>query len=393
MRAKTAIIGAGTTEVGVYKEQTSLELASNAVDMALSDCALARGDIDGLVVHIGSPRGADYDEVAAQLNLQVQFSSQTWSHGRFGATVLQHAAMAVASGVAQNVLCLGAYKNSDLGLIGSRNSWGFEESLRHAGGPHGETPYAGFNGPVAAAAFAVQRYCHKYNHSLDKLAAIAISQRLFAQQNPHARQQKEMTREDYLAAHYIVEPLRLFDCSSVVDGAVALIVSSTQGAGDISAGPVYLLGMQGINAGPDEFIFGQPGLGINQASTFNYAPAGASQKVYEMAECGPADIDLVQIYDAFSPLVLFALERMGFCGAGEAADFVQDGRIAPGGALPVNTSGGMLSEGHLNGWSQFMEIMRQLRGQAGTRQVPDARRALWATALGDALLFANEEAL
>jgi len=391
MRAAAAITGAGSTGVGSHAERTSISLASEAVSLALADAGLSRREIDGLIVHIGAPRGADYDETAALLGLKVRFASQTWSHGRFGATVIQHAAMAVSCGLADRVLCLGAYKNSNLGLIGSRASWGFEESLRFGGGPHGETPHAGFNGPVASAAFAARRYFHKYGTSPDKLAAVPLAFRKHAMLNSEARIRKPLTRDDYLGAAFIVEPLRLLDCSVVVDGAVALIVTSAERAKDAPSRPVFLLGAQGVHAGPEEFIFGQPGLGVGQASVFDWESPGANQTVYRMAGLAPADVDVLQVYDAFSPLVLLSLERLGFCGAGEAVDFVQDGRIELGGEIPVNTSGGMLSEGHLNGWSQMMEIVRQLRHQAGARQVPDAKVAQWGTALGDSIIFGNSD--
>jgi acetyl-CoA acetyltransferase len=382
----------GTTGVGRFETRTPISLASEAVSLAVADAGLPRDAIDGLIVHIGSPRGADYDEIAAQLGLRVRFASQTWSHGRFGATVIQHAAMAVACGMADHVLCLGAYKNSDQGLIGSRKSWGFEESLRYGGaGPHGETPHAGFNGPVAASGFAARRYFHRYGQDPAKLAAVPVAFRQHAMLNPQARQRKPMSVEQYLAAPYIVEPLRLPDCSSVVDGAVALVITSTGRARDRRASPTYILGMQGVHAGPDEFIFGQPGLGVAQERMFDYTSAGEGHDVYRMAGLKPTDIDLLQVYDAFSPLVLLALERFGFCKPGEAADYVQDGRISLGGELPVNTSGGMLSEGHLNGWSQVAEIVCQLRGEAGARQVAGARTAQWGTALGDSIIFGNRD--
>jgi acetyl-CoA acetyltransferase len=388
---ETAICGAGTTEVGRFEERTALSLAHDAVNGALGDAGIARSAIDGLIVHIGSPRGVDYDEIACLLGLRVRFASQTWSHGRFGATVLTHAAMAVASGMADFVLCLGSYKNSNLGLIGSKKSWGFDETIRQAWGPHSETPHAGFSGPVASAGFVARRYFHKYGHTLDKLSAVPLTLRRHAQLNAHAWQRKPMTFDDYMEAPYIVEPLRLLDCSNVVDGAVAFIVTRADRARDHHAVPVYLLGAQGVHAGPDEFIFGQPGLGVGSSTSFDAAPEGAGSQVYQMTGLSPKDVDLLQIYDAFSPLVLLALERFGFCDVGEAADFVQNGRIGLGGEIPVNTGGGMLSEGHLNGWSQIMEIVRQLRNECGPRQVASARIAQWATALGDSIIFGNEQ--
>lgn len=390
MRGASAIVGLGSTGVGVYADQTPISLASQAVAAALANAGLRRQDIDGLIVHIGAPRGSDYDETASQLGLSVRFASQTWSHGRFGGTVIQHAAMAVSCGLADYVLCLGAYRNTKWGLIGSRNSLGYEEYLRAGNGPHGEVPSAGFIGPVAAAGFAARRYFEVYGHDWDKLATIPLTFRSHAMLNPNARIQKKMTRQDYVEAPFIVEPLRLNDCSAVVDGAVAIIVTSAERARDCADTPIHVLGIQGISAGPDEFIFGQPGLGVNQASRFDYRARPPVNRAYEMAGIVPKDVDTLQVYDAFSPLVLYTLERMGFCGIGEAADFVQDGRIEIGGELPTNTSGGMLSEGHLNGWSQIAELVLQLRGEAGSRQVKGARIGQWSTALGDALILGRD---
>ena len=201
--------------------------------------------------------------------------------------------------------------------------------------------------------------------------------------------QKDLTPELYAEARFIVEPLRLFDCSVLVDGAVALIMTRD----DLAQGnprAVHLLGMQGINAGPNEFIFGQPGLGINQAAVFDFDPKPSEQLAYRMAGLSPADVDAFYVYDAFSPLVLWSLERFGHCRVGEGMEFVQGGRIELGGQMPVNTNGGMLSEGHLNGWGHFIEMVRQVRGEAGPRQVAGLKVAQWGTCLGDSLIFGRE---
>jgi acetyl-CoA acetyltransferase len=149
--------------------------------------------------------------------------------------------------------------------------------------------------------------------------------------------------------------------------------------------------MQGLPAGPNAYIFGQPGLGVNDTTLFDFVPARDGERVFRMAGVTPADIQMLQVYDAFSPLVPLTLERFGFCRPGEGVDFVQDGRIELNGRLPVNTSGGMLSEGHLNGWNQFVEIVAQLRHEAGERQVVDIKLAQWATALGDAIIFGGPQ--
>jgi acetyl-CoA acetyltransferase len=374
-----------------YADRSAISVASEVVTDALKDAGLKRDQIDGLCVHIGSPRGIDYDVMAAMLGLNVRFCAQPWSHGRFTATVISHAALALAHGLANYVLCVAAYRNSnEAGRHGTRARSTFHEYLRQGGGPHAETPHAGFTAPVASTAMATQRYLHKYNVPAEKLSTLALTQRRNAQLNPRAAMQKQMTSEDYFAARYIVEPLRLFDCSVEVDGGAAMILTTAERARDLPGKPIHLVGFQGISAGPNEFCMGQPGLGFNQAEVFDYATPGADQLVYRMAGVTPHDIDLLQVYDAFSPMSLWAIERMGHCAAGEAADWIQGGRIEIGGELPLNTSGGMLSEGHLNGWPQIIEIVRQLRNDAGERQVADARVGQWGTSLGDSLIFAND---
>jgi acetyl-CoA acetyltransferase len=142
-----------------------------------------------------------------------------------------------------------------------------------------------------------------------------------------------------------------------------------------------------MRAGRDEFLFGLPGLGIGQQRSFRHAPAEEDLLAYRMAGISRADVDGLYTYDAFSPLVWFVLERFGFCGLGEAAAWTQGGRIELGGDLPMNTSGGLLSEAHVSGWNSIVEIVRQLRGECGDRQVRGARVMQWATAWGDSVVF------
>lgn len=390
MSGRVAIVGAGSTGAGRFADRSAISLAHAAVSAALTDAGLDRSSIDGLAVHIGTPRGADYDTTAALLGLTVRYSCQSWSHGRFAATLVTNAALAIEAGLADYIVCVAAYSNSNFGVFGAKERPDFYESLREGGGPHAEAIHAGFTGPVAGAAMALQRYCNAYGVDREKLAAVPVTLRGHAQRNPAAQMRKSLSVEDYRQSRYIVEPLRLFDCSVVADGAVALILTTAQRARDCASRPVYLAGFQGINAGPNEYIFGQPGLGFNQAEVHDFRQRPLRNHVYEMAAVATGDVDLLYVYDAFSPLVWWTLERFGFCGGGEAADFTQDGRIAIGGELPVNTNGGMLSEGHLNGWTHFAEAIAQLRGQAEERQVDGAQIAQWGTALGDSIIFSTE---
>jgi acetyl-CoA acetyltransferase len=385
----TAIVGAGTIGFGSFPDRSVAAMADDALVAALDDSGLQRDDIDGLFVHIGSPRGIDYDEMALLLGLEVQFASQTWSHGRFGSTVIAAAAMALGAGVIDCALCVAAYKNSLFTRFGTTGSNSFFEGMREGGGPHAETPWVGMSAPAAGAAMSTRRYLHRYGVDREQLGAVAVAQRRAARENPLAVMRKPMSREEYERSRFVVEPLRLFDCSVPVDTAVALLLTRGDRARDLKRSPVHLLGFQGIHAGPQEFIFGQPGLGINQADVFDYEPLGADEPVYRRAGVSPADVGSLHCYDGFSPQILWTLERFGFCPPGSGADWVQDGRIELDGELPVNTSGGHLSEGHSNGWGQTLEIVRQLRGDAGPRQIDGIEVAQWATTLGDSIIYGN----
>lgn len=385
LSGKTAIIGTGASSFERRPDASVFQFAGDALSKALADAGLVKDQIDGLIVQIGSPRGADYDGIAETFGLSPRFCSQTWSHGRFAATVITHAAMAVATGLATRVACIMAMKNSDLGRIGEANNPFFHEQFRENGGPHGEAGHLGMASPVAGAAMAFDLYCRRYGLDRELLGAIPIAFRRHAQHTDDAVMRKDMDWADYAAAKSIIDPLRLLDCSPVGDGAVCVIVAA---AGEGAGRGVTITGMQGIRAGRDSFIFAPHGLGVGQQSTKRFTRAEArGQAVYAMAGTTPEDVDVLGIYDSFSPLPLYALEDFGFCGEGEALNWVQGGRIALGGERPVNTSGGQLSQAQMNGWGQIRELVTQLRGEAGPRQVANARRAMWLTVGGDALML------
>jgi len=388
--SQAAIVGIGTTGFGDFSAHSGASLIQRAMVAALDDCDLCRSDLDGMVVHIGSPRGLDYDEVARFLGLEIRFASQTWSHGRFCATVIQHAAMALSQGLANYVVCIASFRNSVYPRHGSVGFPGFEENFREGGGPHAETPHIGLIAPIGGAAMSTQRYLHHYGVDREKLAAVAIAQRNSASKNPMAVRRKPISAAEYRASPFVVEPLRRLDCSTPVDTAVAVILTTSARARDMKKPPVALRSFQGVGAGANEFVFGQPGLGINQRDIFEYSPLGRGEPVFAKAGIEPADVDTFHCYDGFSSQVLWTLERFGFSPPGEAADWIQGGRIELEGELPVNTSGGHLSEGHSNGWGQTLEIVRQLRGEAGERQVSDCQLALWASTFGDAILYARD---
>jgi acetyl-CoA acetyltransferase len=387
MRNATAIVGIGQSEFGRFLPQSQTRLGATALKAALADAGLERMDIDGLAIHMGWPLGLDYDRVADAYGLEIDYVHQSWLHGRFVTNALQHAALAVASGMANVVACVSAISfTREREMLGGP---GDTEGTRAEGGTHGESPVYGLTAPAGGAALAMQRYSALYGTTSAELAAVPIALRRHALRSPYAVMQKPLTLEDHQASRMIVDPLRLFDCCLVTDGAVVALVTSAERARDLKKPPVYIAGMQGMRTGRGEFIFAPPGLGLGQQPTLRVTPRARDLAIYARAGIERAAIAGFYTYDAFSPLVLFALERFGFCGPGEAGAFVQGGRIAPGGELPVNTSGGLLSEAHVGGWNSIAEIVRQLRGDAGPRQIPDAAFLQWGTAWGDGVVFSR----
>lgn len=384
LEGRTGIIGVGASGFARRPEASVLQFAGTAIDAALADARLEKAQIDGLIVQVGSPRGADYDSIAQTFGLAPVYCGQTWAHGRFAASVLIQAAMAVSAGLATRVLCLMAMKNSDIGRMGEADNPFYHEQFRENGGPHAEEGHLGMSSPVAGAAMAFDLYCRRYGLDRELLAAIPLAFRRHARLTDDAVMQKEMTEADYLAARPIIDPLRLLDCSPVGDGAVCMIVA----AADTDARTVRITGAQGMRAGRDTFVFAPAGLGMAQQSHRRLTLAEAlAQPVYAQAGAAPGGIDVLGLYDSFSPLPLYALEDFGFCGEGEALRWVQGGRIGLGGEMPANTSGGQLSQAQMNGWGQLRELVTQLRGEAGARQVPGAARAMWASVGGDALIL------
>ncbi len=387
MATDTAIVGVAKTAFGKNLGRTPLELADEVVAAALQDAGLEHGDVDGLIVNHGSPRGLDYDALARMIGLNIRFGAQSWNHGRFSSANVQHAVLAVQAGLSEVVVCVAASTNTNFDQIGTTGGLSYHESVRDAGGAHAETPYAGLAAPIGGTAMAFQRYLHVYQAQVEKLGAVPVAFRRHASLNDLAMMRTPFTREEYLESRQVVEPLRLLDCSVVADGGVALIVTSAERARDLRQEPVSVLGMQGLSGGPNEFIFGQPGLGMNQDDLFPFEASTVNRDVYERAELGPSDVDVLGVFDSFSPHVVYALERFGFCNPGEALDFIQDGRIELGGDLPTNTSGGNLSEALFGGWGQLAELVAQLRGQCGERQVAGARVGQYITAIGDSIVF------
>jgi acetyl-CoA acetyltransferase len=228
------------------------------------------------------------------------------------------------------------------------------------------------------AALATRKYLEKYGGSEDQLGQIAVAQRQWAQFNPDAYfYGSPLTLDDYLRSPYVVEPLRVLDHCVPANAGFCIIVTSAERAADCAKRPVYIRGLQGSVSGREHFIFARTGLGVAQQTEQAYR---ANQlPIYGQAGIYPDDVDILGALDGFSPLVLFILEEFGFCAEGEALEFIQGGRTAPGGDLPVNTCGGGLSDMESYGWGHQIDMVKQLRGEAGAAQLDNIRICQYAS--------------
>jgi acetyl-CoA acetyltransferase len=365
LRGKVAIVGVADTEVGVLPGRTPMELCVDAALAALADAGMDKSAVDGLVTCNAMAQPLLYHAEAMAEYLQI-FPRYCISVGAGGGTtfsILHHAASAIATGMADVVLI--AMADSMRSGLTRDQAMLVQSSTGH---PQFEQPY----GPTVPAYYALIARAHMatYGTTAEQLAAIAVAGRAWAGLNPAAQMREPITVDDVLASRLIADPLHLLDCSLVSDGGSAIVMTSAERARDFPHQPVYLLGA-GEGHGHEH---------ISQAHDLTTSGALESgQAAYAMAGVGPGEIDLAQLYDCFTPTVLVELEDLGFCTKGEGGAFIDSGAIAPGGALPVNTHGGLLSHCHPgNPGSMFAltESVWQLRRTAGDRQVADAETAL-----------------
>jgi acetyl-CoA acetyltransferase len=384
-----AIVGAAITPVGVWPEETTFSLAATALVEALDDAGLERDQLDGYVWNLGRPSGEDYDALVTALGLKARFVTQFWTHGRFTGSAVLTAAMAVTMGLADYVVCLGGTK---------RRPGGGPAAAAFGNPPHGDLSSYGMTSFIHEAAMAFQSYLAITGADRERLADVVLATRDHAARNDLAWLREPLTAGDYAASPLAVEPLRLLDCfpfgangSPQNDYGACVIVARGDLARALDRPPIHIVSGQGVQAGRQETYFGRPGLGIFGQTTDKYAPGEWDQSVYRRAGMEPDDVDLFYTYDCFAPLVWMVLERYGHCPAGEASTWATRERIGPGGSFPVNTNGGLLSQGHTAGWGHMVELTRQLRGEAGDRQVDGAKVAQWGAIFGDSLLFTNDD--
>ena len=360
-----AIAGIGATEFSKDSGRSELRLAAEAVRAALDDAALSPADVDGLVTFTMDSNA----EIAVTRELGIPglryFDTIGYGGGAACAT-LHHAAMAVTTGAAEVVVCYRAL-NERSGRRFGRVVTGAVTTPSSSGIDNGWHYPMGIATPAATVAMAARRYMHAYGVTSEDFGRVTVADRRHAATNPRAWfYQRPITLAEHQASRWIVEPLRLLDCCQESDGAVAVVVTSTDRARDLPHRPaVVRAAAQG--AGPDQFVMtsyyrddltGLPELGV------------VAGQLWRQAGIGPADVRTAVLYDHFTPYVLMQLEELGFCGRGEARHFIADDAIELGGRLPVNPHGGQLGEACIHGMNGIAEAVRQLRGDA-VNQVAD----------------------
>ena len=371
---KTAIIGWGVSEITRDSSRSLSELTLRACDKAIDDSGLDPTDIDGLATYPDQPfRGAPATD-----GVDLVTVNYLLNHAHFAPDVTWYCQVSdgmIASAIAEavNALIAGACTYA---LV-----W---RSLRKPAGEYGGwrgdvavgddqfcAPY-GLTSIIQTHAVGYQRYLHRYNADPAAMSALTTNSRRNANLNPHAIfRDRKLTVADYLAAPVVADPLRLYDCDVPVQGCAAIVLTTADRAADRPHDPAYVLAhAQGTNhrAPIMHPVYMTMDHMSNGASTAN--------KLWRRAGLGPADIDVAELYDGFAPSTYYWLESAGFCGEGEAAHFVQDGRVALEGEFPVNTFGGSLSEGRLHGMGHVIEAARQVTGLADQRQVKDAHVAV-----------------
>ena len=335
---------------------------------ALEDCGIAKADIDGYVSAGGS--GLMIDDAATMaeyLGINHRYLDGTMTGGSSFEFHVQHAAAAIRQGLCETVLITyGSDQLSRMGRTLGTRTWQ-RGNQRVAGASQFEAPYG--NVIVGAYAMAAQRHMYEFGTTPEQLAEIAVACRRHAGLNPNAMYRDPITVEDVVSSRMVADPLHKLDCCVISDGGGALILTTAERARDLRATPVYVLGAAGA----------QTHWSIGQMPDFTTtAAAQLAPELFAEAGVEPKDIDTIQFYDSFTITVLLMLEDLGFCKKGEGGSFVEKGRLALGGELPLNTDGGGLSSCHpgMRGIFLLIEATRQLRGQAGEAQVPDAKLAL-----------------
>lgn len=354
-----AIAGVATGFIKGAGTLSALDMVARVSAAALEDAGLALHEVDGLFAGMQTEFLSTL-AIAEYLGIKPRFSDNNRLGGSSFLVHTQQAALALQAGLCDVALIVYASnQRTAMGRLQTSVSGSWSST---------EAPYAA-RFPVSSYALSAARHMHEFGTTRGDLANVAVSARQWARRNPEAFSRDPLTVDDVLEAPMVSSPLGRHDCCLVTDGAAALVMVRAERAPSLRAKPVYLL-----SAASEHWhkqISAMPDLCSTAASV-------SSQRAYEAAGLRPGDIDVVQVYDAFTISTIMLLEDLGFCPKGEGGRFVSDGNIAPGGSLPVNTNGGGLSYAHpgMYGLFTLAEGCRQLRGDCGERQIADAQTCL-----------------
>ncbi|MVO89347.1 lipid-transfer protein [Streptomyces sp. p1417] len=359
---RAAIVGTGATEFSKDSGRSELKLAVEAVRSALDDAGLRPADVDGLVTFTMDTSPEITVAQAAGMG-ELSFFSRVHYGGGAACATVQQAALAVASGVAEVVVCYRAFNERS----GRRFGSGVQHREPSAeGAALGWALPFGLLTPASWVAMAARRYLHAYGLAPEVFGHVAVTDRKYAATNPAAYFfGRPITLAEHAASRWIVEPLRLLDCCQETDGGQALVVTSVERARDLRRPPaVIAAAAQGAGRAQEQMtsfyrddLTGLPEMGV------------VARQLWRAAGLSPREVDVGILYDHFTPFVLMQLEEFGFCAAGEGAEFVAEER------LPLNTHGGQLGEAYLHGMNGVAEAVRQVRGTA-VNQIRDAARVL-----------------
>ncbi len=380
---RTAIAGVGATEFSRDAGRTELQLACESVRAALRDAGLEPADVDGLVSYTIDP--VEESELVRSLGIrEIAYSSRIPYGGGGSMGVLLHAATAVASGAAGTVVAYRAIRaRSGATRFGAAKTAPAPTSA-HSGTTAMQwcMPF-GVLTPASWFSFNCTRYMHEYGVTSADFGRAVVQLRAYAATNPAAwGYGNPITLDDHQSSRWIAEPcIRLFDCCQETDGSVALVITAAERARDLIATPVTIAAAAGAGLFEQEIASDHylANVAVMEGSV------ALACRLFDGFGIARDEIDAAMIYDAFSPLLLMQLEALGFCGFGEAKDFVAGGNLAIGGALPTNTNGGLIGEGYIHGLNLVLEAVRQLRGEA-VNQVPGARTILVTSSRTGALL-------
>jgi acetyl-CoA acetyltransferase len=366
---KAAIVGIGATEFSKESGRSELQLSAEATRAALADAGLRPSDVDGLVTFTMDTSS----EIALSRELgipELRFFSRVNYGGGAACGTVMHAAMAVATGVADVVVCYRGFNERSGNRFG-QVSVAAATQINTNGLDNAWTYPMGLGTPAATVAMFARRYMHESGATSEDFGRVAVADRKHAATNPAAWfHGKPITIEDHQASRMIADPLHLLDCCQESDGAVALVVTSAERARDLPQPPA-LVRAAAQGSGPDQFVmtsYYRDRIGLQEMGL-------VGRELWRQSGLGPDDMDTAVLYDHFTPFVLMQLEELGFCGRGEAKDFIADGAIELGGRLPLNTHGGQLGEAYIHGMNGIAEGVRQMRGTS-VNQVEDARHVL-----------------